>query len=71
MSERNTITVPNIAGFFVWEQGLRGPVPVKISVDRNQYLSQKTWNEKTLKTVPLNQEDWELSLDELGKKYPL
>ena len=69
---RNTVVLPDgFAGWFVWEQGMRGPVPAKIDKDRVPYLTRDEWNKKTISSHPLGKAEFEMSLDELAKRYPL
>lgn len=71
-NSRNTYVLgPQHAGWFVWEKGMRGPVPAKISKDRVLYLTREEWNAKTLKSWVLLESEFALSLEELVKKYPL
>jgi hypothetical protein len=71
-STRTTIALPpDFAGWFAWEHGPRGPAPVKISKERVPYLTRDEWNKKTVKSWPLTVAEFELTLEELAKKYPL
>ena len=61
------------AGYFIWERGLCGPCPVKISADRYSgiYLSGQTWAALTIgPPVPLTEAQWKMTLKQLADTFP-
>lgn len=63
-----------VVGWFMWLKTMTGMVvceKVDIGIyDGMQRTNKKDYDARIVKRVPLNAEEWKLSLSELSEKYP-